>query len=243
MKISELFRSIQGEGKLAGMPSVFVRTSVCNLRCVWCDTPYTSWNPEFVDLSIEDIVREVLRFSLDGDMPASHVVITGGEPFLQARELDILCRNLREAGHHITIETNATIFKPVHANLISMSPKLRNSSPPSRVPGTPDRISERHDERRINVEVIRRFLQHFEKPPESDCQVKFVVESEKDLEEIRHLEIEASIPKDKILLMPQATDRHELATRTRWLEAVCARTGYARSPRLHIELFGNQRGM
>lgn len=243
MKISELFRSIQGEGKLAGTPSVFVRTSVCNLRCVWCDTPYTSWNPEFTDLSIAEIVREVLRFSLDGDVPASHVVVTGGEPFLQARDLDILCRNLHEAGHHITVETNATIFKPVQANLISISPKLRNSTPPSRIPGTPDRISQRHEERRINVEVIRRFLQHFVKPPESDCQVKFVVEGEDDLDEIRYLQIEASIPEEKILLMPQAADRDELAERSRWLEGVCARTGYARSPRLHIELFGNQRGV
>ena len=61
MKVAELFYSIQGEGKLVGVPSVFVRASGCNLRCVWCDTPYASWNPEGDDVAVDEIVRRVKR--------------------------------------------------------------------------------------------------------------------------------------------------------------------------------------
>jgi 7-carboxy-7-deazaguanine synthase len=242
MKISEIFRSIQGEGKLAGTPSVFVRTSVCNLRCIWCDTPYTSWKPEFTDLSVGIIVGETVRLATEGKEPARHVVITGGEPFLQSRELDLLCQSLRLLDYHVTIETNATVFKPVPANLISMSPKLRNSTPSVVDPGKEGRIAERHEERRIRIDIIRRFLEYFLNPPDSDCQVKFVVDNEDDLNEIAWLARVAQIPKGKILLMPQATEPKELEVRSLWLKELCSRTGYAQSPRLHIELYGNQRG-
>src|ERR1043165_1078976 len=90
LKIAELFYSIQGEGSLLGMPSVFIRTSGCNLRCSWCDTPYTSWNPEGVELSLEQIVQEVRAH------PATHVVVTGGEPMI-APEIVPLTERLRRA--------------------------------------------------------------------------------------------------------------------------------------------------
>src|SRR2546429_4473945 len=105
MKICELFHSIQGEGKLAGVPSVFVRASGCNLRCVWCDTPYASWNPEGDDVALEQIVARV------GEFPCRHVVLTGGEPMIMP-EIGLLCDRLKERGHHITIETAATVFEP-----------------------------------------------------------------------------------------------------------------------------------
>ena len=76
MKLSELFYSIQGEGKLVGVPSVFVRASGCNLRCVWCDTPYASWEPEGAEMSVDEIVSRVRHFGAD------HVVLTGGEPMI-----------------------------------------------------------------------------------------------------------------------------------------------------------------
>src|SRR3954452_1088468 len=98
MFISEIFYSIQGEGELTGVPSVFVRTSGCNLRCRWCDTMYASWEPEGEVMSIAQIVGEVEKH------PASHVVLTGGEPMV-AKELPELARVLRRSGKHITIET------------------------------------------------------------------------------------------------------------------------------------------
>jgi len=121
VRISEIFYSIQGEGRLIGTPSVFIRTSGCNLRCVWCDTPYTSWTPEGEDWTIKEVLREVRKH------PARHIVITGGEPLLAA-EIQELAAALKRAGAHITIETAATIFKPVACDLVSLSPKIANST-------------------------------------------------------------------------------------------------------------------
>ncbi|MFQ5902400.1 MAG: 7-carboxy-7-deazaguanine synthase QueE, partial [Candidatus Binatia bacterium] len=115
MRIAEIFYSIQGEGRLLGTPSVFIRTSGCNLRCVWCDTPYTSWKPEGEEWSLEEILAETKSHL------SKHVVVTGGEPLL-AREIEELTTRLKRKGYHITIETAATIFKPVACDLISMSP-------------------------------------------------------------------------------------------------------------------------
>ncbi|MBI4908810.1 MAG: 7-carboxy-7-deazaguanine synthase QueE, partial [Acidobacteria bacterium] len=122
MKISEIFYSIQGEGVLAGVPSVFVRTSGCNLRCVWCDTPYTSWSPEGVDMTIAAIVERVAADS------KGHVVVTGGEPMIQP-QIGELTRALRGLGQHITIETAGTVAPEVECDLMSISPKLSNSTP------------------------------------------------------------------------------------------------------------------
>src|SRR5580765_8180777 len=122
MKVSELFFSIQGEGKLTGVPSVFVRASGCNLRCVWCDTPYASWDPEGDDVPVDEIVQRVAGFG------AKHIVVTGGEPMIMP-DVESLCAALKSAGQHITIETAATVFKPVQLDLASLSPKLSNSTP------------------------------------------------------------------------------------------------------------------
>src|SRR5213075_1338830 len=102
MKLAELFYSIQGEGKLAGVPSVFIRASGCNLRCVWCDTPYASWNPEGENASVDDIVRRV------NEHGAKHVVLTGGEPMIMPDVIE-LCAALKAADYHITVETAATV--------------------------------------------------------------------------------------------------------------------------------------
>src|SRR6201996_6192193 len=106
MKISELFHSIQGEGKLVGVPSVFVRASGCNLRCSWCDTPYASWEPEGQNLEGSEIGRQGSAFET---RPG---VVTGGEPMIMP-DIEPLCAALRERGHHITIETAATVYKPL----------------------------------------------------------------------------------------------------------------------------------
>src|SRR5580692_2113432 len=106
MKLAELFYSIQGEGKLVGVPSVFVRASGCNLRCSWCDTPYASWKPQGENVPVEQIVRQVESY------PANHVVLTGGEPMIMP-EIGELCTALRKIGRHITVETAATVFQPL----------------------------------------------------------------------------------------------------------------------------------
>src|SRR6185503_14863937 len=109
LKIAELFYSLQGEGTLVGVPSVFVRTSGCNLRCTWCDTPYTSWRPEGENQSVDAIVQTVEAFGAD------HVVVTGGEPMIEP-EIVELTKGLREAGLHITIETAGTVYVSVECD-------------------------------------------------------------------------------------------------------------------------------
>src|SRR5687768_477170 len=102
MLIAEIFYSIQGEGELTGVPSVFVRTSGCNLRCTWCDTKYASWNPEGEELSIPAILERIAAH------PGKHVVITGGEPMV-AKGIHELAAAIRGTGRHITIETAGTV--------------------------------------------------------------------------------------------------------------------------------------
>ncbi len=226
MKYSEFFHTIQGEGKLIGVPSVFFRTSYCNLRCVWCDTPYTSWSPENKDMTVAEAVEAIAQYG------CKHVVITGGEPFVQIKDLTELCQELDRRRHHITIETNATIFAPVAAHLISMSPKLRNSNPPG-----DNRYFRMHERGRIRADVIRQFLDQCE------CQVKFVVDQPEDLEEIKMLQAEIPIPPETIVLMPQGMTPEELVPKQEWLVEICKKHGYRYSPRVHVDIWGNRRGV
>ena len=226
MKFSELFYTIQGEGKFVGVPSVFFRTSYCNLRCVWCDTPYTSWTPEDKDITVAEAVKAIARFG------CRHVVITGGEPFIQVKELTRLCEELNQRGHHITVETNATVFAPIAADLISMSPKLRNSNP------DPDnRFFKLHERERICPDVIRQFL------GQNECQVKFVVNCPEDIEEIKTLQAEIPIPPEVVILMPQGVTPEELQPKQEWLVEICKVEGYRYSPRVHVDIWGSKRGV
>lgn len=227
MKISEIFYSIQGEGKLAGIPSVFIRTSGCNLRCTWCDSPYTSWEPEGETLSIDEILDRV------SDHATMYVVLTGGEPMI-APDVGELTRRLEDAGYHITIETAATVWKDVVCDLASISPKLGHSTPWERDDG---RWAEAHESDRINLETIQRFMAF------TDYQLKFVVDQPEDLREIDRLlaQIDAYDPSN-VLLMPQAVTPEEVAKRSPWLAEICKNRGFRYSPRLQISLYGNIRG-
>lgn len=228
MRISELFYSIQGEGKLVGVPSVFVRASGCNLRCTWCDTPYASWNPEGEDVAVEEIVRQACAF------PARHVVVTGGEPMIMPDIVE-LCAALKQRNYHVTIETAATVYKDVAVDLASLSPKLSNSTPTEREGG---RFAAAHERQRLNVPVIQRFI---DTSPE--FQLKFVIAEERDLDEVSALlsQLHRWDPSD-VLLMPEGTDVGTLDARAEWISEVCKQTGYRFCPRLHVMLYGNKRG-
>src|SRR5437868_253287 len=162
--LAEIYSSLQGEGLLTGTPSIFVRASGCNLRCWFCDTPYTSWEPEGEDWSVEEIAAEVNRQRNSDSATIKHVVITGGEPMLFA-ELIPLSQRLRAAGFHITIETAGTLFLPVDCDLMSISPKLASSMPSEERAG---RWAARHERTRHQPDVIRRLTTDYE------YQLKFV---------------------------------------------------------------------
>ena len=230
MLISEIFHSVQGEGELTGVPSVFVRTAGCNLRCAWCDTPYASWDPVGEAASVEEVVRRVLEF------PAAHVVLTGGEP-MAAKEMPALAARLRGHGKHLTIETAGTLPpQGIACDLASLSPKLANSTP---APGTvADAWIARHEARRFRPEVIREWIAAY------PFQLKFVVERPSDLEEIHAVlaAVGGVIPPWKILLMPQGTDPAAMRAGEAVALAACKAHGYRFCSRLHIHLFGNMRG-
>lgn len=228
MKIAELFYSIQGEGKLVGVPSVFVRASGCNLRCTWCDTPYASWEPQGEPLSVEQIMHRV------GAFPGRHVVLTGGEPMIMA-DIVPLTDELNSCGYHITIETAATRYQPVRVHLASLSPKLSNSTPRLREGG---RFAQAHEKSRLEIPVIQQFID-----TSPDFQLKFVVSAESDLQEIDQLlaSLKNWTPAD-VLLMPEGIDSQTLNSRAGWISEICKRRGFRYCPRLHVALYGNKRG-
>jgi 7-carboxy-7-deazaguanine synthase len=225
VRIAEIFHSIQGEGSLAGVPSVFVRASGCNLRCVWCDTPYASWQPEGEEQPIASILKEV------NDLGARHVVVTGGEPMISP-DIVALTEGLRRLGLHVTIETAGTVFAPVECDLVSISPKLANSTPRN-----DPRWATRHDRLRIQPGVLRRLMEAY------DYQLKFVVARSEDLEEIRPLVDQLAADPGRVILMPEGREAGILRERALWIVEICKRQGYRFSPRLHIDLYGDRRGV
>jgi 7-carboxy-7-deazaguanine synthase len=227
MRIAEIYRSVQGEGLLTGVPSVFVRASGCNLRCWYCDTPYTSWRPEGRDMATDEMVAQVEEWD------TRHVVVTGGEPMLFA-ELIPLCDRLRQIGRHVTIETAGTLFLPVACDLMSISPKFSSSAPPTTAEPHWHR---RHERERHRPDVVRRLVADYE------YQVKFVIDTQADLQEMTNYLAEfPEISHERVLLMPQGVDLDQLEARSAWLRPFCEREGFVFCPRKQIEWFGMVRG-
>jgi 7-carboxy-7-deazaguanine synthase len=224
MRIAEIFYSVQGEGSLAGVPSIFVRTSGCNLRCSWCDTPYTSWNPEGDDLTIAAILARAAPFSA-----ARHVVLTGGEPMIAPGIVE-LSQRFRELGMHITVETAGTVFTPVACDLMSISPKLSNSTPEGV-------FHAQHERLRWQPDVLLRLMETY------DYQLKFVIVREDDIAEVLTLVSQLNAPPGKVILMPEGISTDVLKERSVWLAEICKQHGFRFSPRLHVDLYGNRRGV
>ena len=239
MRIAEIFASLQGEGLLAGTPSTFVRASGCNLRCVWCDTPYTSWEPEGQSLAVGDVLERVRA------LPPWHVVVTGGEPLLFAEAVE-LCRQLRREGRHVTVETAGTVLpeaaaqlaaEPI-ADLMSISPKLVSATPPV---GTPGGWRERHEAARRRDDVLRALM------AAGPYQLKFVIDSRADLAEaiawLADLGLgTGGVDPAAVCLMPQGRSEAELARTAAWLAPECDRLGVHFAPRHHVAWFGHVRG-
>ncbi|WP_408958873.1 7-carboxy-7-deazaguanine synthase QueE [Natrinema sp. 74] len=233
LPINELFHSLQGEGTLAGVPSVFVRTSGCNLRCWFCDSYHTSWEPTHAWLDLEEIVAEIEAYDAD------HVVLTGGEPLLHEESVALL-EELDDRGYHTTVETNGTIYRDAPIDLASISPKLESSTPtPERDPTGDGEWAERHENDRIDRETLARLVEDY------DCQLKFVVTDGDDMPEIHELladlraAADAPIRDDDVLLMPEGATRQRLAeTRTRVAE-LAMEHGFRYTPRLHVDLWND----
>ena len=230
MKISELFFSIQGEGELTGVPSVFVRTSGCNLRCRWCDTKYASWKPEGENVTINDLLDKVCSY------PARHVVISGGEPMI-AKGIEEFTHLLKESGKHITIETAGTIApNGIQCDLASLSPKLSDSTP--KESDISKEWIDRHESKRLDYGILSEWVNSY------NFQLKFVVSKEEEIKEIQNVisRIKGKILPEKVLLMPEGIDSDTLRSRYDLLIDLCKENGYRLCHRLHIDLFGNTPG-
>jgi len=225
MIINEIFYSLQGEGFLAGVPSVFVRLAGCPLRCKWCDTKYAWDQKAGQDYSIDKIIQTIQQW------PCKFVVITGGEPMINS-DLPKLVQELKAADKHITIETAGIAFIPdLACNLMSISPKLSNSAP------TDPELAAIHEDSRLDIAVLRELIDNYK------YQLKFVVDSENDLPEIRQtLEKIGNVDSENVMLMPQAATRDGLLTKSWMVAEMCKRTGFAFCQRLQVLLWNNQRG-
>lgn len=262
--------TFQGEGKLLGTPSMFIRLSGCNLRCSWkaydgsysfCDTPYSSHHiDETEDREIHEIVNTVSK-NLNG---IRHIIISGGEPMLQAKALTGLCRELKAMNLHITLETNGTIFSHElvpYIDLFSISPKLSNSTPDeSKIAAMKKPISEgfisHHQQNRMNIQAIQKFIDacylpedYYSDHPEKilkrrsdkDFQLKFVVGRPEDEDEIRNeflKHLKGFEPED-IFLMPLGETREFLRKTYPLVAEIALRNRWKFTPRLHIELYDN----
>jgi 7-carboxy-7-deazaguanine synthase len=217
MIINEIFYSLQGEGLLAGVPSIFIRIAGCSLRCEWCDTKY-AWDPNAgEDLSVAQIIDKV------GQWDCRHIVITGGEPMVNP-QLPELAATLKKQSRHITIETAGIKFVPdIACDLMSISPKLLNSGI-NKVPDT--------------FFSLRQLIEHY------PYQFKFVVDSPEDLPEIqRVIDKLGDIDRGRIMLMPQAKTRKELITKSPMVAELCKQAGFVFCNRLQIQLWDGHRGV
>jgi 7-carboxy-7-deazaguanine synthase len=237
MKIVEEFSSIQGEARYIGIPSYFIRTTGCNLRCAWknpnstitkCDTPYTSWSPEKGrDFNIEEFLKN------NKNKAFKHIVITGGEPTMQS-DLPEIVRELQRNNYKVTLETNGTRFVPgIYNAFISISPKTKSSYAAI---GRELDIHTHNNEHMIDS--VRKWVNSC-----NDYQLKFVYNSKGDLGEILRMQEELSVPSDKIYLMAQGITTKQLGDKSKEIIDICMRYNYNFAPRLHIEVWGNVRGV
>ena len=237
LPVNELFYSIQGEGKLAGVPSVFIRTSGCNLRCWFCDSYHTSWEPTHDWMNTEGIIEEVNTHT-----QADHVVLTGGEPLIHEESAHLI-NALGNEGYHITVETNGTIHRDAAIDLASISPKLSSSTPtPAKDPKGNGEWSEKHKKRRIDMATLTRLIDNY------PFQLKFVITAPEDLDEINDLikqvrqQTSTQLRNQDVLLMPEGQTEGEIAGKREIVADLAMEHGYRYTPRLHVNLWNDEAG-
>ena len=243
LPINEIYTCLQGEGKLTGVPHILIRVSGCRLRCQFansfCDTPYSSWAPEKGKYSYEDIHEFYNKHK-----SIKHTMITGGGPTLHSGMLIALCELAKEFKHYITIETEGSEYVETKGDLISLSPKLTNSTPR---PGTwmpylnrevTEADKKKHEKWRCNYDAMKSLITYH-----PDYQMKPVISSEKDLEEVKYLQEILDVPNDMVYLMPEGLEPKQLNERRKWLMDLCVREGYNFTDRLHIIAYGDIRGV
>lgn len=226
--------TIQGEGPSTGRSAMFVRLAGCNLTCTWCDTKF-SWHPDHIDpdrsptvVNPEDVARQLDQRTADPDAAAplvTRLVVTGGEPLLQASTLVALCAPLRALGWDIEVETSGTVAPGALADLatqFNVSPKLVHSGVDARA--------------RLRPKVLT------ELAALPNTVFKFVAEQTSDLDEVAAIVETLNIETSRVFVMAQATSADRvLATSRELVDAVVSR-GWGLTPRWHTLLWEDQPG-
>ncbi|OHB78115.1 MAG: hypothetical protein A2Z25_11590 [Planctomycetes bacterium RBG_16_55_9] len=225
MIVNEIFYSLQGEGFLAGVPSVFVRLAGCPLRCRWCDTKYAWSEDAGRPYSIDEITLAIEH------KRCKHAVLTGGEPMVHP-DLPQLVQEIKAAGKHVTIETAGIVYVPdVPCDLMSISPKLSNSLPQDA------KSAAMHKDSRLDLAILGELISNY------NHQLKFVVDSVNDLAEIQEiLDKIGNVDTGKVMLMPQAATRDEFLAKAPMVADMCKLVGFAFSQRLQVLLWNSERG-
>lgn len=219
MRINEVFYSLQGEGRLVGVPSVFIRLAGCRLRCQWCDTKYAQDFQAGTEQTAETLLEKLVVH------PTRHLVVTGGEPLAQKGLADFL-RTFSEVGYLITLETAGLRFIPdLPLHLAGISPKLSNAAP------------DMPEKDRLNIPALRQLMETY------SYQLKFVVDRPEDLNEIAAcIEQLGTVDPERVYLMPQASRRADYLEKSVWLADYCLQTGFTFCSRLHVMLYDGQPG-
>jgi len=241
--LGETYSCLQGEGKYIGIPHILIRVTGCRLRCQFsesfCDTPYASWKPEKGKFTLNDIVK-----FYEDNPHIKYTMITGGGPTIHPELLKELCVIGKKYNHTITIETEGSEFVETEADCISLSPKLSNSTPRpgTWMPYTDREVTERdkqqHEKWRCNYDAMEELITNH-----SDYQLKPVISSKKDLEEVEILQDRLNIPNKMVWLMPEGLTPEQLSKRRTWLMELCEQEGYNFTDRLHIIAYGDKRGV
>ena len=228
LPLNEIFVSIQGEGRFAGYPAIFIRFNYCNLGCSWCDTRYT-WDPKKIEpdklMSVSEVAKAASKKAATLQPESLHVVLTGGEPMLFADRLPLLIDELHKVGFvFIEVETNG-LFTPTdelidRVSWWNCSPKLSNNG-----------LSVDYN---LSKETIRKLVET------DQADFKFVVSNETDIDEIidTYLPI---VPADMIMLMPEGVTESRQRQNMPFVFEQCRKHGFRFSPRLHILAYGNER--
>ena len=223
----EIFASLQGEGRSAGLPCTFVRLSRCNLACTWCDTAYTwrfTGEGAFDRKANQVVLDEAEVAARIMALGGNRLVITGGEPLLQGAALARMVALLD--GHAVEIETNGTVAPhPALAPMVdqyNISPKLKHSGNPAEIALLSERLRDWSTEPKANF--------------------KFVISAPEDLSEVLALQAQYAIPPARIQLMPEGTTSAVIRARSDWLAPLALAHGLGFSDRLHIHLYGDTRG-
>jgi len=248
LNINEVSIVVQGEGKYMGVPHILIRFTGCPLRCQFeescCDTWYTSWKPEKGHIDIQQIRKVYL------DNPhIKHTMITGGEPMMHAEQLTNLVDEVKEYNHHVTIETEGSMYVDTAADFISISPKLSNSTPK---PGTAihddndiimevtEKHKEQHEANRCKLSEIIKYTQRAK-----DFQLKFVISNvdDKSMDEVNSVIRRTEVSPNKVYLMPEGIVEEQLKIRRQEIIEYCIKRGYNYTDRLHILAYGTKRGV